>query len=70
MTHLATALFFSLVFIGAGIAAQLLVKEYWEEIVAALRGRPQVRKPAVSRFKVKLRPGPRYAPALPRRAAF
>jgi hypothetical protein len=71
VTHIAITLFFSLIFIGAGIAAQMMVKEYWEEIVAALRGQPPVRKTAPApRFKVKLRPGPQFAPALRRRAAF
>lgn len=55
MTHLAAALFFIMIFIGAGIALQLMVWEYWQEIAAALRFQPPVRKAEPARFTVTLR---------------
>ena len=70
MTHLAIALFFSLIFIGVGIAGQLLVKEYWQEILAALQGRTPVARPVTdARFRVQVRPNPKFATVQPRRAA-
>ena len=70
MTHLAIALFFSMIFIGVGIAAQLLLKEYWSEIVAALHGPDPVRQPAIDpRFKVQVRPKPQFVTVRPRHAA-
>lgn len=70
MTHIATTLFFGMIFIGIGVGAQMLVKQYWEEIVAALRGRQPVRRvPAGREFKVRLRPNPGLAPARRRSAA-
>lgn len=71
MTHLATALFFIMIFIGTGVALQLMVKEYWQEIMAALRLEVPVRRIEPARFTVTLRP--RHAAAFaPRRrgAAF
>ena len=71
MTHIAIALFFSLVFIGAGIAAQAIIRAYWIEIRAALRGEMAVRRaePAYSRITVTVRPQPGFAPAGRRAAA-
>lgn len=49
--HIIAALFFSLVFVGACVAIHLTVREYWAEIVSALRGevpqRPLVRTSAL-----------------------
>jgi hypothetical protein len=70
VSHIAAALFFSLLFIAAGIAGQLMVREYWEEILAALRGHAPVRKPAPAPLMtVTIRPQLRFAHAR-RRAAF
>jgi hypothetical protein len=38
VTHLAAALFFTLVLLAAAVAIHLTVRLYWEQIVAALRG--------------------------------
>jgi len=56
VNHLATALFFILIFIGAGVGLQLMVREYWEEILAALRLDMPVRKVDPARFTVTFRP--------------
>jgi hypothetical protein len=70
VTHLAIALFFSMIFIGIGIAGQLLVREYWQEILAALHGRDPVRPPAIDpRFRVQVRPNPQFATVRSRHAA-
>ncbi|HEY0625918.1 MAG TPA: hypothetical protein VGD10_04215 [Allosphingosinicella sp.] len=62
MSHLAIILFFGLVFVGAGMAAQLLVRDYRREIAAALLGRKPVRRPAPQReFKVTVRANPGFA---------
>jgi hypothetical protein len=70
VTHIAITLFFGIIFIAIGVCAQMMVKEYWEEIAAALGGRQPVRRvPAGPRFKVRLRPNPGFAPARRRSAA-
>ena len=38
MTHVAATLFFALALIGAGAAIQITVRQYWNEILLALRG--------------------------------
>ena len=38
MTHLAAALFFTLVLLGAAVAIHLTVRLYWTRILLALRG--------------------------------
>ena len=64
MSHIAAALFFSLLFIAAGLAGQLMVREYWEEIMAALRGNAPVRNAAPAPLMtVTIRPQPRFAHA-------
>ncbi len=71
MTHFATILFFSMIFIGVGIAAQMMVSQYWVEIVAALRGQQPVgRVVPASPFRVELRPSPGFAAVRQRRVAF
>lgn len=69
MTHLATVLFFIMVFIGAGVALQLMVREYWQEIMAALRLEMPVRQIEPSRFTVTVRPQLASAFARRRRGA-
>ena len=44
MAHLAVAMFFGLVFVGAGVAVQMLVREFRREIVAAFLRQPPVRQ--------------------------
>lgn len=44
MTHIAAALFFALVLTGAAALIHLMVRDYWQEIVAALRGEVLVRR--------------------------
>jgi hypothetical protein len=43
VTHIAAGLFFALVLTGAATLLHMLVREYWQEIVAALRGEMPVR---------------------------
>ncbi len=70
MTHFAIILFFSMIFIGVGLAAQMMVREYWAEIFAALHGQqPLGRIVPLSPFKVVLRPSRGLAAVRPRRAA-
>ena len=44
VTQFAAALFFALVLTGAAALMHLMVREYWQEILAALRGELPVRK--------------------------
>ncbi len=46
MTHIAAALFFALVLVGAAALIQLTVREYWQDILAALRGEVPMRRTA------------------------
>ena len=50
MAHLAAILFFGTIFLSAGVAAQMLLREYRQEVMAGLKGGPPVRRAA---------PGPR-----------
>ena len=43
MTHIAAALFFALVLTGAAALIHLMVREYWQDIIAALRGEVPMR---------------------------
>ena len=38
MTHIAASLFFSVILVGACAMLHLLVKEHWQQILAALAG--------------------------------
>lgn len=62
MTHLAAAIFFTLMLLAAVVAIHMTVRLYWSQILLALRGElgRDVSRPA--------RPAPAYAQ--PRRAAF
>ena len=62
MTHLAAAIFFTLMLLAAAVAIHLTVRLYWTQIVLALRGElgRDVRGP--------VRQAPAYAPR--RHAAF
>lgn len=71
MTHIAISLFFILLFIGVGIAAQMMVSAYWSEIMTALRGDLPTRRPhTAEKFTVTLRPRRSFAHVARRRAAF
>ena len=63
MTHLAAAIFFTLMLLAAAVAIHMTVRMYWNQIVAALRG--ELGRP-VTRSAPRVRPTPVYA----RRAAF
>ncbi|HEY7808763.1 MAG TPA: hypothetical protein VIA98_00105 [Allosphingosinicella sp.] len=60
MTHLAAAIFFTLMLLAAAVAIHMTVRLYWSQILLALRGElgREVRRPV------------RAAPAYARRAAF
>lgn len=61
MTHFAAALFFGLVLVGAVALIHLTVRDYWQEILAALRGDVPVRgavRPWASRGRPNARPRP------------
>lgn len=47
MTQIAAALFFALVLTGAAALLHLMVRDYWQEIVAALRGEIPTRRSAL-----------------------
>jgi hypothetical protein len=38
VTHLAAALFFTLALLGAAVAIHLTLRQYWDDILRALRG--------------------------------
>ena len=68
MTHLATALFFIASLLGAAVVIHLTVREYWSEILAALKGELPVRhsaRPSTYRVSVEPRPRPVAARARP-----
>ncbi len=68
MTHIAAALFFGLVLIGAVALIHLTVREYWQDILAALRGDVPVRRtarPWAGRVRVTTRPRPVVVRAMP-----
>ena len=63
MTHLASALFFVAALLGAAVVLHLTVRQYWDEIMLALRGELGVEPIDLSRPD-----RPRAAPAPLRRA--
>jgi hypothetical protein len=70
--HLAIGLFFTLVLAGAGFLFSLTIREYWDEILAALKGempRRRTARPWTKKVRVTVRPRPIAAPALARRRA-
>ena len=61
MTHIAATLFFALVLMGAVALIRFTVREYWQEILSALRGEMPVRQSArawTARARVSSRPRP------------
>jgi hypothetical protein len=75
VTHIAAALFFALALVGAAAVIHMTVREYWQDILAALRGDVPVRRalrPWSARFRGTARPRPvvvRVMPLQQRRAA-
>ena len=69
MNHLATALFFITIFIGAGVGLHLMVRKYWEEMLAALRVQAPVRRVDPARCTVTYLPGLASAYVRQRRGA-
>ncbi len=68
MTHIAAALFFALVLTGAAALIHLTVREYWQDILAALRGEVAVRgseRPWAPRGRPSARPRPIVVRAMP-----
>ncbi len=68
MTHIAAALFFALVLTGAAALISLTVREYWQEILAALRGEVPMRRaarPWSPRGRPSARPRPVVVRAMP-----
>ena len=55
MDHIAAALFFTILFLGTGTALHMLVRDYWSEITAALRGEHHVRS-TIYRYRARVRP--------------
>lgn len=67
MTHIASALFFALVLTGAAAMIHLTVREYWQDILSALRGEVPMRaaaRPWTARVRVTARPRPLAARAV------
>jgi hypothetical protein len=60
VTHIAAALFFAALFVASAAVIHLTVREYWQEILAALRGQMPVRSGARpwARSRVTSRPRP------------
>ncbi len=59
VTHIAAALFFAAVLLGAGAIIRATLRDYWQDIMAALRGDVPVRRsnrPWASRARVIARP--------------
>lgn len=61
MTHIAAALFFTALIIASAVVIHLTVREYWQEILAALKGEMpmhRVSRPWAARARVSSRPRP------------
>ena len=68
VTHIAAALFFGLALIGAGAIIHLTVREYWQDILAALRGEVPMRRtarPWAGRVRGTARPRPVVVRVMP-----
>lgn len=77
MTHIAAGLFFAALIVASAAVIHLTVREYWQEILSALRGEMPVRHSGrawAARSKVSVRPRPvatvRVAQPQHQRAAF
>lgn len=71
VTHIAAALFFAFVLIGAAAVIHMTVREYWNEILAALTGEIPKRRnrPTAKAIRSTGRPRPMAARALPQHRA-
>ena len=68
VTQIAAALFFALVLTGAAALMHLMVRDYWQEIMAALRGEVLVRRstrPWTPRGRPSARPRPVVVRSVP-----
>ena len=68
VTHIAAALFFALVLLGAAAVIHFTVREYWQDILAALRGEVPIRhanRPWAGRVRVTGRPRAAAVRAMP-----
>ena len=68
VTHIAAALFFALVLTGAAALIHLTVREYWQDILAALRGEVPMRhaaRPWGPRGRPIARPRPMVVRTMP-----
>jgi hypothetical protein len=68
VTHIAAALFFGLVLLGAVAIIHLTVRDYWQEILAALRGEVPMRRTErrwTARGRTISRPRPVTVRAMP-----
>ena len=66
--HIAAALFFALVLAGAAVTIFLTAREYWQDILAALRGEVPMRRtsrPWAARGRITARPRPVAMRAMP-----
>ena len=72
MAHFVNMLFFVMVMVAAVAVILLTVRQYWNEILAALVGEVPARqtsRPWTGRVRVTARPRPQVARAAQRRAA-
>ncbi len=61
VTHIAAGLFFTVLILASAAVIHLTVREYWQEILSALRGEMPVRHSArawTARARVSSRPRP------------
>ena len=61
VTHIVAGLFFAALIVASAAVIHLTVREYWQEILSALRGEMPVRHPArawTARARVSSRPRP------------
>ena len=72
MTHIAAGLFFALALVGAAAIIHVTLREYWQDILAALRGDLPTRsaaRPWASRPRVTVRTRPATVQAALRQRA-
>ena len=68
VTHIAAATFFALVLMGAAAIMHLTLRQYWQDVLAALRGEVPARhaaRPWAARVRPSSRPRPVVVRAMP-----
>ncbi len=68
MTHIAAATFFALVLTGAAAIMHLTLRQYWQDVLAALRGEVPARhvaRPWTARVRPSARPRPVVVRVMP-----